>query len=109
GPDRSAEPLPQLHGRCARPRDACQRERRSYGAACTQERNARPVARLPRGRSYDLVYATSSRLLTAALGGLVARRTNAVLYLDIRDIFVDTINDVLPAPLARLAGPVFTG
>jgi glycosyltransferase involved in cell wall biosynthesis len=32
-----------------------------------------------------------------------------VLYLDIRDIFVDTINDVLPAPLARLAGPVFTG
>jgi glycosyltransferase involved in cell wall biosynthesis len=47
-------------------------------------------------RNYDLVFATSSRLMTAALGAWIARRKQARLYLDIRDIFVDTIRDVLP-------------
>jgi hypothetical protein len=68
---------------------------------------ARQVLRFTRGRQYDLVYATSSRLLTAALGALVARRARARLYLDIRDIFVDTIKDVLSGPIARIAKPVF--
>jgi hypothetical protein len=45
---------------------------------------------------YDIVIATSSRLMTAALGAWIARRTHARLYLDIRDIFVDTIGDVFP-------------
>jgi glycosyltransferase involved in cell wall biosynthesis len=49
-----------------------------------------------RGRQYDLVIATSSRLMTAVLGAWLARRHRARLYLDIRDIFVDTIKDVLP-------------
>jgi glycosyltransferase involved in cell wall biosynthesis len=48
------------------------------------------------GRRYDLVFATSSRLMTAALGAWIARRQQARLYLDIRDIFVDTLKDVLP-------------
>jgi glycosyltransferase involved in cell wall biosynthesis len=52
------------------------------------------------GRQYDLVFATSSRLMTAALGAWLARRKRARLYLDIRDIFVDTIAEVLPPPLA---------
>jgi glycosyltransferase involved in cell wall biosynthesis len=69
---------------------------------------ARQVARHTRGRHYDLVYATSSRLLTAALGAWIARRTGAALYLDIRDIFVDTIGDVLPARFARPATPLFS-
>jgi glycosyltransferase involved in cell wall biosynthesis len=43
---------------------------------------------------YDLVFATSSRLMTAVLGGWIARRARATLYLDIRDIFVETIGDV---------------
>lgn len=51
-------------------------------------------------RSYQAVFATSSRLMTAALGALIARRKGARLYLDIRDIFVETIHDVLPGPLA---------
>jgi len=51
-------------------------------------------------RDYDLVFATSSRLMTAALGAWIARRKHALLYLDIRDLFVDTINEVLPAPAA---------
>lgn len=48
------------------------------------------------GREYDVVYASSSRLMTAVLGAWVARKLRVPLYLDIRDIFVDTIKDVLP-------------
>lgn len=48
-------------------------------------------------RDYDLVCATSSRLMTAALGAWLARRNRARLYLDIRDIFVDTLPQLLPA------------
>lgn len=45
---------------------------------------------------YDLVIATSSRLMTAALGAHIARKVGAPLYLDIRDIFVDTMKNILP-------------
>jgi len=53
---------------------------------------------------YDVVFATSSRLMTAALGAWIARRARARLYLDIRDIFVDTIGDVFPT-IAGVLGP----
>ncbi len=43
---------------------------------------------------YDLVYASSSRLFTAFLGRRIAGKQGIPLYLDIRDIFVDTIKDV---------------
>jgi glycosyltransferase involved in cell wall biosynthesis len=59
-------------------------------------------------RRYDIVYASSSRLLTAALGAWIARRQCARLYLDIRDIFVDTIGDVLPPLAARAARAVLS-
>jgi glycosyltransferase involved in cell wall biosynthesis len=57
-------------------------------------------------RDYDLVIATSSRLMTAALGAWIARRKGARLYLDIRDIFVDTMQELLPRPLAWPLGKV---
>lgn len=69
---------------------------------------ARAALRHVAGRKYDLVFATSSRLMTAALAAWVARRKQAPLYLDIRDIFVDTIKDVLPRPLARPAHLFFS-
>lgn len=69
---------------------------------------AREVLRMTRGQEYDLVFATSSRLMTAVLGAWVARKNRTPLYLDIRDIFVDTIKDVLPRHLAILTKPVFT-
>ena len=68
---------------------------------------AREVSRQTRGQEYDLVFATSSRLMTAVLGAWVARKKRIQLYLDIRDIFVDTIKDVLPRHFAILARPVF--
>jgi glycosyltransferase involved in cell wall biosynthesis len=60
------------------------------------------------GREYDLVYATSSRLMTAALGAWIARRKRARLYLDIRDIFVDTITQLLPPVAAGVARSLFS-
>jgi Glycosyl transferase 4-like domain/Glycosyl transferases group 1 len=61
---------------------------------------ARAARRSAGNVPYDIVIATSSRLMTAALGAWIARRVRARLYLDIRDIFVDTIGDVFP----KLAG-----
>lgn len=57
---------------------------------------------------YDLVVATSSRLMTAVLATEIAWRKKAKLYLDIRDIFVDTIQDVLPSAAAWIVKPVFS-
>jgi glycosyltransferase involved in cell wall biosynthesis len=68
---------------------------------------AREVSRQTRGQNYDLVFATSSRLMTAVLAAWVARKNRIPLYLDIRDIFVDTIKEVLPKHFAILATPVF--
>jgi hypothetical protein len=69
---------------------------------------ARQAIKHTRGKQYDLVFASSSRLMTAALGAYIARSQKAPLYLDIRDIFVDTIKDVLPAKIARVMKPIFS-
>ena len=60
---------------------------------------ARQVLSHTRGEKYDLVFATSSRLMTAALGASIAKRKQTPLYLDIRDIFTDTMSNVLSKPL----------
>ena len=61
-----------------------------------------------KGRDYDLVLGTSSRLMTAVLAARVATRKKTVLYLDIRDIFVDTVNDILPKHFAIIFKPIFS-
>ncbi|NWN91777.1 glycosyltransferase family 4 protein [Marinobacter adhaerens] len=68
---------------------------------------AQAVKRFVKGREYDAVYVSSSRLMTAALGAYVARKFSVPLYMDIRDIFVDTIKDVLPRKLTWLMKPLF--
>ena len=60
------------------------------------------------GRDYDLVFGTSSRLMTAVMAAQVAKKKKAFLYLDIRDIFVDTAKDVLPRYLTLAIKPVFS-
>jgi glycosyltransferase involved in cell wall biosynthesis len=69
---------------------------------------AHHALRLVADRDYDVVFATSSRLMTAALGAWIARRKRALLYLDIRDIFVDTIKEVLPPSVAWPVKHVFS-
>lgn len=65
------------------------------------------VLRVVRGQRYDLVVATSSRLMTACLGSLIAWRKGARLYLDIRDILVETLEGIFTSPLWRPAIGVF--
>lgn len=69
---------------------------------------AREVSAHVLRQKYDLVYATSSRLMTGVLGAYIARSHKVPLYLDIRDIFVDTIQDILPRWLAWPMGGVFS-
>jgi hypothetical protein len=59
------------------------------------------ASKIYRKQKFDLVYASSSRLFTAFLGYRASRITKAKLYLDIRDIFVDTMNEVLKKKLVR--------
>ena len=61
-----------------------------------------------KNQEYDLVFATSSRLMTAALGAWISRWKNIPLYLDIRDIFVDTIQDVLAKKTVYFLTPIFS-
>jgi len=56
---------------------------------------AAQVIKATRRTKYDLVVASSSRLFTAWLGAQIAKKQGIPLYLDIRDLFVDTIQDVL--------------
>ncbi len=68
---------------------------------------ARYVSKRTKNQPYDLVYATSSRLMTAVLGCFVAKRSSICLYLDIRDIFVDTMKDVLSKKVVAACLPFF--
>lgn len=70
-------------------------------------RYAYQVIKFLRGQKYDLIYATSSRLMTAFLGALLSVWKKTPLYLDIRDIFVETIQAVFPSYLVYPFLPVF--
>ncbi|MDM7943747.1 MAG: glycosyltransferase family 4 protein [Hydrogenophaga sp.] len=56
----------------------------------------------------DVVVATTSRLMTGVLGAWAARHHKAPFYLDIRDIFVDTIGDVLSPRSSFLLKPLLS-
>lgn len=62
---------------------------------------------LKKREKYDIVYVTSSRLMTAFLGSLVANRQKSKLYLDIRDIFTDTLESVFVKSKLRYVIPIF--
>ena len=60
------------------------------------------VWKLNKSSNADLVFASSSRLFTAYLGYKFAKKCKAPLYLDIRDIFVDTMSNVLKSKLLKI-------
>ncbi|MHA6298261.1 glycosyltransferase family 4 protein [Devosia sp. CAU 1758] len=66
---------------------------------------ARAAMSATRDGHWDIVFATSSRLMTAALGAWISRKVRAPLYLDIRDLFTDTISDLLKGNAVRLVLP----
>jgi glycosyltransferase involved in cell wall biosynthesis len=57
-------------------------------------------------KKWDIVIATSSRLMTASLATWVAKRTNSKIYLDIRDLFTDTINNIFEKKFFRIFIPL---
>lgn len=59
------------------------------------------VLAITKGKEYNLVIASSSRLFTAYLGYKIASKNKIPLYLDIRDIFYDTMEDVLKSKLIK--------
>ena len=62
----------------------------------------RESVRILKDQPVDLIYASSSKLFTGFLGAVLSRWKKAPLYLDIRDIFTDTIQDVMADhPLIR--------
>jgi len=67
---------------------------------------ARSVLQQTSKEKYDLVFATSSRLMTAALGSKVASRSGIPLYLDIRDIFPDILSNIFDGKLQRILLPL---
>lgn len=69
---------------------------------------AKEVIKFARSSQYDLVFATSSRLMTAVLGALIAKKQKAKLFLDIRDLFVDTIGSVFSKKISFFAKPFFS-
>lgn len=60
------------------------------------------VIKVNKDKKADLVFASSSRLFTAYLGYTIAKKSKATLYLDIRDIFVDTMSDVFKSRILKL-------
>jgi glycosyltransferase involved in cell wall biosynthesis len=69
---------------------------------------AKEALKLTKQQQYQLVVATSSRLMTASLAAYIAAQKRAPLYLDIRDIFVDTIKDVLSAKSLMWLAPALS-
>lgn len=61
-----------------------------------------------KNKEYDLIYATSGRLFTGLLGAILSRSKKVPLYLDIRDIFVDTMKSILPSYTRYIFIPFFS-
>jgi glycosyltransferase involved in cell wall biosynthesis len=65
------------------------------------------VLRAIRGTKYDLVFASSSKLLTGYLGSYIAKKRDIPFYLDLRDIFFESFRDVLRQnPLKHILLPL---
>ena len=55
---------------------------------------ARFVRSVILNQKWNVVYVTSSRLMTAVLGAFVAKKCDGKLYMDIRDLFSETMTDI---------------
>jgi glycosyltransferase involved in cell wall biosynthesis len=64
--------------------------------------------KIAKANKYNLVYASSSRLFTCYLGKQIAKKNNCKLYLDVRDIFVENMEELLQNKpiLKHLALPI---
>ena len=65
------------------------------------------VIKTVRTQKYDVVFVTSSKLMTASAGVLISRLTGAKLILDIRDLFCEVLKTLYPKYLLFFCLPVF--
>lgn len=68
---------------------------------------AKNIYKLSSNQNFDIIIATSSRLMTASLAALISRKINSKLYLDIRDLFTDTLENLLQNNMLRILLPIF--
>jgi glycosyltransferase involved in cell wall biosynthesis len=68
---------------------------------------AKNIYNLSHNQNFDMIIATSSRLMTASLAALISRKIRSKLYLDIRDLFTDTLENLLQNNVLRILLPIF--
>jgi glycosyltransferase involved in cell wall biosynthesis len=68
---------------------------------------AQGVRKLTRAKQWDAVFATSSRLMTAGLGAYISQGMGVPLYLDIRDLFADNMDEILAGSPIKSLMPLF--
>ena len=54
-----------------------------------------------KNKKWDIIVSTSSRLMTAYLSALIAKYKKIPLYLDIRDLFIDTIKNIFSSSKSK--------
>jgi hypothetical protein len=59
-----------------------------------------------KSKKYDVIFVTSSRLMTAFLGVFIARVKSIPVYTDLRDIFLDTIKSIKLNLIIKLLIPI---
>ena len=64
--------------------------------------------KITKRNNYKMIFASTSRLMTGFLGALISKTRNIPLYLDIRDIFFDTINNVYSLFIYKLISPIIS-
>jgi glycosyltransferase involved in cell wall biosynthesis len=75
---------------------------RAYATYAAQAR------KIINGMRCDLVYASSSRLATSLLATYISKQKNALFYLDIRDLFIETIRDYYAKSAFKLLLPALS-
>lgn len=60
------------------------------------------VWRFTNSRDYQAIYATSAKLFTAVFGGFLSDKGRIPLYLDLRDLFIENVQDMFSISLKRL-------
>ena len=63
--------------------------------------------RKTKNTEYDLVYGSSSRFFTSYLAYRIAKKKNCPLYIDVRDIFSETLAEVSSNPVVKNLFPPF--
>src|SRR5699024_9017227 len=64
----------------------------------------RAVRKFVRNRNYDLIIASTAKLFTGYLAHTIAKKQKAPLYLDVRDLFHENLDNMLSEGLLKKMG-----